>query len=82
MPALLKKQSMRAVGVERRLHVGLHIGGFGDVGSDELRLAALLRMMPAVRFAAGGVAIDDDHLGAALGESRAPSPGRCRLPRR
>ena len=61
-----------AVGVERRFHIGLHFGGFGDVGLDKPRLAALLADDAGGRLAAVGVAIDDDDLGAALrkGERR------------
>ena len=58
----------RAVGVERRLDIGPHLGRFGDVGGDEACLAALLADDPGGRLAAGAVAVDDDDLGAALGE--------------
>ena len=72
----------RAVGVERRLHIVLHLGRFGDVGGDEARLAALLADDAGGRLAARRIAVDDDDLGAALGESRAPWRGRCRCRRR
>ena len=54
----------RAVGVERRLHIGLHVGGFRHIGGDEQRLAALLTDDARGAFAAGGVAIHHDDLGA------------------
>ena len=53
----------RAIGIERRLHVGLHVGGFGDVGRDEQRLAALLANDAGGAFTACRVAIHDDNLG-------------------
>src|SRR5439155_24686864 len=57
------------IGVEGGLHIGLNVGGFGDIGSDDPRFAALLSDDAGGRLGAGGVAVDDDDLGAALGES-------------
>src|SRR5271163_3025000 len=69
MPALLKKQSIRAVGVERRLHIILHFGRFGHIGRDEPRLAALLTDDPGGRLPSRRVAVDENDFGAALGKT-------------
>ena len=76
MPALLKKQSISAVFVERRFHVALHVGGFGDVGarrnlaSPPLLAEECRRCPRRTRF----VAVHHDHLGAALGEAERGRP--------
>src|SRR5205823_5894929 len=63
-----------AVGVEGGLHISLNVGGFGNVGGDDLRLAALLADDAGGRLGADGVAVDDDDLGAALGEGEGGGP--------
>ena len=69
-PGIIEKAVDRAIGVERSLHVGPHIGGFGDVGRDEMRFTALLPDDPGGRRTARRVAIDDNDFGAAFGESK------------
>ena len=60
----------RAIGVECCLHIGPHIGRFGDVRGDEMRLAALLPDDTGGSLAAGRIAINDNDFGAAFGESK------------
>src|SRR5439155_3353753 len=57
-----------AIGVERGLYIGRDVGGFGNVGGDEARLAALLTQDAGGGLAARRVAVDHDDLGAALAE--------------
>src|SRR5262249_51978510 len=65
---IVEKAVDRAIGVECRFDIGPHLGRFGHVGSDEMRLAALLSDDPDGRLAGSTVAVDDDHLGATLGK--------------
>ena len=60
----------RAIGIECGFDISPHLGRFGDVGGNELRLPALLPDNPGGRLAARRVAIDDDNLGTAPGKSK------------
>jgi len=62
----------RAIGIECGFDISPHLGRFGDVGGNEMRLPALLPDNPGGRLAARRVAIDDDNLGTA------PGKGKCR----
>ena len=59
----------RSVRIERCLHIGLHIGGFGHVGSDEQRLAALLADDAGGAFAAGRITIHHHDPGSVAREA-------------
>ena len=59
----------RAVGIERRLHVVLHLGGFRDIGTHEARIATALAHEFGARLAGGRVEIDHHDLGAASREA-------------
>ena len=58
-----------AVRVERRLHIGLHVGGFGDVRPHEACIAAALTHQFGACLACGRVGIDHHDLGAASRET-------------
>ena len=64
----------RAVGVERRLHIVLHLGRFGDVGGDEARLAALLADDAGGRLAAAASRSTTTTLAPRFGEGQRRGP--------
>jgi hypothetical protein len=68
-PGIVEKGVDGTIGVERAFDIGPHLGRFGDVGGNKARLAALLPDDPGGGLAAGRIVIDDDDLGAALGEA-------------